>query len=434
MDWTAFDTWIVITGVLCAMACALPGNFLVLRRMSMMGDAISHAVLPGLAAAFLITGARQSFTMFIGAAIVGVLTALFTQWVHRFGQVDRGAAMGVVFTTLFAVGLILLEAAPHDVDLDAGCVLYGAIEYVPLYKWSVFGMEMPQATLVLAGVLLVNVLFVAMLYKELKISSFDPDLATTLGINADVMQYLLMTIVAVTTVAAFESIGSILVIAMLIVPASAAHLLTDRLGPMIGVSMVFAALSAALGYLATRSVTLLGLGETTAAGMMATVAGVMFVVVMLLAPRHGVISRVLRRVRLGVRIVREDILGMLYRLEEVGRARTADLGGLIRDALEIGPVTAALALGSLRRGGLVRRDGDAYTLTDDGRATAAQLVRTHRLWEVYLAEHLNLPLDHLHAPAHRLEHLDDQSVQRELAAEVEQRVDPHGREIPPGGG
>ncbi len=120
MNWTLDDTWIVIIGMLCAGSCALLGNFLVLRRMSMMGDAISHAVLPGLVAAFWFTGSRSSFTMFAGAAVVGVLTAVFTQWVQSFGKVDRGASMGVVFTTLFAIGLIMLNVAiqEHKVDLD----------------------------------------------------------------------------------------------------------------------------------------------------------------------------------------------------------------------------------------------------------------------------------------------------------------------------
>ena len=124
MDWYAIDTWIVIVGMLAAVSCALLGNFLVLRQMSMMGDAISHAVLPGLAVAFLITGARASLAMFVGAAVVGVLTAVFTQWISRFGKVDQGASMGIVFTTLFALGLILIVRAADHVDLDAGCVLY----------------------------------------------------------------------------------------------------------------------------------------------------------------------------------------------------------------------------------------------------------------------------------------------------------------------
>ena len=131
MNWYMYDTWIVIVGALCAIAAALPGTFLVLRRMSMMGDAISHAVLPGLAVAFLVTGTRASFAMFAGAAIVGVLTAVFTQWISQWGRVDRGASMGIVFTTLFAIGLLLIVQAADHVDLDPGCVLYGAIELTP---------------------------------------------------------------------------------------------------------------------------------------------------------------------------------------------------------------------------------------------------------------------------------------------------------------
>ena len=139
------DGWIVAAGILCAMSCALLGNFLVLRRMSMMGDAISHAVLPGLAIAFLVTNSRESLPMFIGAAIVGVLTALFTQWINRFGRVEESASMGVVFTSLFAIGLILIVRAADHVDLDPGCVLYGAIEMVPLDIRNVFGFEIPRA-------------------------------------------------------------------------------------------------------------------------------------------------------------------------------------------------------------------------------------------------------------------------------------------------
>src|SRR5688572_11659210 len=182
MNWTSLDTWIVVTGGLTSLACALLGNFLVLRRMSMMGDAISHAVLPGLAAAFLLSGSRSSMTMFVGAAVVGVLTALFTQWISHFGKVEESASMGVVFTGLFAVGLIMIVRAADAVDLDPGCVLYGAIEMVPLDVRSVFGVQVPRAVVTLAIVCAANFLFVLLFYKELKLSSFDPELATTLGV------------------------------------------------------------------------------------------------------------------------------------------------------------------------------------------------------------------------------------------------------------
>lgn len=284
MNWTMFDTWIVIVGALGAMACALPGCFLVLRRMSMMGDAISHAVLPGLAMAFLLTASRASVSMFIGAAIAGVLTAVFTQWVSKFGMVDRGAAMGIVFTTLFALGLLLIVQAADHVDLDPGCVLYGAIELTPLDTVKLFGKwDVPRASLVVGGALMMNILFVIVLFKELRISSFDPELATTVGVNATLMHYLLMTVVAITTVAAFESVGSIIVIAMLIVPPATAFLLTQRLVAMIVLSVIFALISAVVGHLGAITVPRwFGFDDTRTAGMMSATAGLLFLVVWLI--------------------------------------------------------------------------------------------------------------------------------------------------------
>lgn len=300
MSWFALDTWIVVIGALAAVACALLGNFLVLRKMSMMGDAISHAVLPGLAIAFLVTGARASVAMFIGAAIVGLLTAVFTQWISRFGKVDEGASMGIVFTSLFALGLLLIVQAADQVDLDPSCVLYGAIELTPLdvvWRPEVFGAvwEVPRAAIILAVVTLVNLAFVVGFFKELRIMSFDPELADTMGIHSNRMHYLLMALVAVTTVAAFEAVGSIIVIAMLIVPAATAHLLTDRLWLMIVLSAIFAAAAALLGHLSALTVPgWFGFVDTSTSGMIAVMAGLFFLVVLFVAPKHGVLVKQLR--------------------------------------------------------------------------------------------------------------------------------------------
>ncbi len=301
MEWYPIDTWIVLTGIACAMACAVLGNFLVLRQMSMMGDAISHAVLPGLAIAFLVTESRSSIAMFVGAAVVGVLTAVFTQWISHFGNVDRGSSMGIVFTSLFAVGLLLIVQAADRVDLDPGCVLYGAIELTPLdvvWRWEIGDqvLEVPRAFRTLVIVLGMNLIFVGVLFKELRLSSFDPALATTLGFSAKTLHYLLMTMVAVTTVAAFEAVGSIIVIAMLVVPPATAHLLTDRLPVMVGLSMVVAALAAALGHVAALTVpSWFGFEDTSTSGMMAVVAGLLFLAAVVFAPRYGWLVRVLRQ-------------------------------------------------------------------------------------------------------------------------------------------
>ncbi len=286
MIWTSIDTWIVVTAILSAVACALPGCFLVLRRMSMMGDAISHAVLPGLALAFLLIGSRDSLTMFLGAAVVGVLTAVFVEAIRRWGQVEESAAMGVVFTSLFALGLILLVRGADQVDLDPSCVLYGAMELVPLDTVNVSGAEIPRAVLKMSAVVLFNFLFVVALFKELTISTFDPGLSDTLGIRSQWMNLALMAVVAVTAVAAFESVGSILVIAMLIVPAATAQLLSHKLATLVGVSVLVATLSAILGHVGAITLPpLIGFEDTNTAGMMAVAAGGLFLLAILFAPK-----------------------------------------------------------------------------------------------------------------------------------------------------
>ncbi|MBA2409929.1 MAG: metal ABC transporter permease [Gammaproteobacteria bacterium] len=298
-SWDVYlDGWIVAVGVLCAMACALPGCFLVLRRMSMMGDAISHAVLPGLAVAFMVSGKLTSAPMFIGAVAAGVLTALFTEWVRGYGKVDEGASMGVVFTGLFALGLVLIAQAADQVHLDANCVLYGAIEFTPLDTVTLAGMVVPRVALTLASIFLLNLAFVVLFYKEFKISSFDPALATTMGVNARAMHYLLMTLTAVTAVAAFEAVGSILVVALLIAPPAAAYLLTDRLPVMLGLSLVIGAGAAVLGHAGALALpAAFGYGSTSTAGMIAVAAGLLLIAAALFGPRHGVISNIMHRRR-----------------------------------------------------------------------------------------------------------------------------------------
>ncbi len=296
MKWDSLDTWTVVIGSFCAVACALPGCFLVLRRMSMMGDAISHAVLPGLAMAFFLTHSRLTLVMFAGAICVGLLTAAFTQWISKFGKVDRGAAMGIVFTTLFAAGLILIRKTAEYVELDPSCVLYGSLEYCVLDTLHLGGLEVPRAVLSMGGVMVFNILFTVLLFKELRVSSFDPLLADTQGISSNLVHYLLMAVVAVTTVAAFEAVGSIIVIAMLIVPPATALLLTGRLFNMLMLSVILAIFSAFAGHVGALVIPeMLGLRGTVSSGMMAVVAGLLFLIAWVLAPGEGLFFKLRSR-------------------------------------------------------------------------------------------------------------------------------------------
>lgn len=429
-DWN-LDGWIVLAGVLCAVAAALPGNFLLLRGMSLLGDAISHAVLPGLAVAFLISDSRSSLPMFIGAVAVGVLTALFTEWIRGFGEVDEGASMGVVFTVLFALGLVLIVQAADHVDLDPGCVLYGAIELTPLDTLDVFGLNIPRVVMVLGTVLLINATFIICFCKELRISSFDPSLATTLGYPAKLMHYLLMILVAVTAVASFESVGNILVVAMFVVPPATARLLTDRLNPMIVLSTVVAAAAAILGHLSAITVPRwYGFGSASTAGMMALVAGLLFTTAALFAPRQGVIVRFVRHQMLSLRILSEDLIALLYRMEERRTNLSPSLNDL-RDVLLSGRHVTGLLMKVHQWRGLVESHAPGFTLTTSGRRLATDLVRSHRLWEQYLVAEAGVSVNRIHEQAERLEHFTGRDLRDRLDQVTSTpHVDPHGSPIP----
>ncbi len=432
--WTTFDTAIVATGAIAAMSCALPGCFLLLRRSSMMGDAISHTVLPGIAAAYLLTGSRDSLPMFVGAIVVGVLTALLIQAVQRGGQVEEGAAMGVVFTSLFALGLVMIRRAADHVDLDPSCVLYGALELAPLDTVSVGGWDIPRAAISSGALLLINAVFIGIFYKELKLCAFDPGYARTQGIRVGALNLALMTLIAATTVAAFESVGSILVIAMLIVPAATAYLMTDRLPIMLVGSLVFGALSAALGHgMVVWMVDGLGLPDTSSAGMTGVAAGILFVAMALGSPKYGILMRAARSLQLALGIARDDVLAYLYRhgeLDPLG-TRPRPTASNLREAIRA-RVAVSAAIWQLRNRRLLAAEGGGIALTPAGRDTARGLVRSHRLWETYLVEKLGLRPDHVHSTAEVLEHITDRTMRESLSRETgDAPRDPHRSSIPP---
>ncbi|WP_417381687.1 metal ABC transporter permease [Gimesia sp.] len=432
-QWNWFlDGWIIVAGILCSVATALLGNFLVLRKMSMLGDAITHAILPGLAAAFFISDSRSSLPMFVGAVIAGILTALFTEWIRGFGKVDEGASMGVVFTSLFALGLVMIVQAADHVDLDPGCVLYGAIELTPLDTVLIAGWEIPRVVAVLSIVLLINLLFVVCFLKELKLSSFDPALATTTGFNATLIHYTLMTLVAITAVASFETVGNILVVAMFVVPPAAAYMLTDRLGHMIILSVILAIIAAITGHISAITVPhWFGYGSTSTAGMMAVSAGLLFVVAALFGPRHGILVVFVRRQFLSWKILAEDIIALMYRIEEREPDHKPD-AGYLREILFSRALPTSLSLRYLARRGQITVTNGYYELTETGRDQARQLVRSHRLWEHYLVEHAGMSTETIHRQAERLEHFTDRQLREKLNEDTnETDQDPHGSPIPP---
>lgn len=286
--------WIMLAGALAAGSCGIVGSFLLLRRLAMLGDAISHAVLPGIAMAFLLTSSRDPVPMLLGAGALGLVTAGLTDWLHRTGRVQQDAAIGVTFTWLFAIGVILISAFAGQVDLDQECVLYGEIAYVPLDHWLLAdGRSMgPRAIWVMGGVFALNVVWVTVAWKELRLCAFDPELAASLGLPVVGMHVALMAATSLTTVAAFESVGAILVVAMLVGPAATAFLLTDRLARMVPLAVAVGAVASVLGYLLAHAL------DASIAGCMALAIGLLFALAALFSPRHGVVTRAWRQRRL----------------------------------------------------------------------------------------------------------------------------------------
>ncbi|RXZ80779.1 metal ABC transporter permease [Paenibacillaceae bacterium] len=281
----SYTAWILLTASLVGLSCGLIGVFLILRKMAMMADAISHTVLLGIVTAFLITRELSGVHMLIGSIIAGLLTAVLVQWFHSRG-VQQDASIGVVFTTMFAIGVILIATQAGNAHLDVKHALMGEITFVPWNKITVplIG-EIPEATFILIVVLIVVVVAILAFYKEWKITSFDPALAASIGIPVMFMHYLFMSLVSVTTVAAFDAVGAIMVVAMLITPAAAAYLWTDRLPIMLVLSGTFGVVSAIAGYYVAAWL------DTSISGSMAFATGLVFLVSFLGSPKHGVLAR-----------------------------------------------------------------------------------------------------------------------------------------------
>lgn len=284
--------WIILTACLASTACALAGSFLVLRKQAMLSDAISHAVLPGIAIAFLLTASRNTLPMLLGAGAFGLLTVWLTEQLQRRGRLRNDASMGIVFTTLFAIGVIIITLFAGQVDLDQECILYGEIAYVPWDLWMLNGLSVgPRPVWILGFVVLLNLSFIIFFYKELKVYAFDPDLAVSLGMPVVLVHYSLMGTVSFSTIAAFESVGAILVVALIIVPPAAAYLWVQRLSHMLMLAVAFGIFSSISGYYLALFT------NSSIAGAIAVMTGFLFSIALVLNPNDGMLWRGMRLLR-----------------------------------------------------------------------------------------------------------------------------------------
>jgi manganese/zinc/iron transport system permease protein len=360
---------VLLVGVFAATSCALIGVFLVLRKMAMMADAISHAILPGLVAGYFLAEGPNLWAGFVGAAAAGILTVSLVELLNRSGRVKEDAAIGLVFPALFALGTLMVSKFFGNVHLDTDAVLYGEIAFAPFDRLIIGRYEYgPLSLWVLGGLCLVNLLFIVALYKELKLATFDGALAATLGFSPVLIHYLLMSLVSLTTVGAFTAVGAILVVALLIVPPATAYLLTDRLPVMIILAVAAGILAAVGGYALAIAI------NASISGAMATVAGVLFGLALLLSPSHGLVAKMWRHRQQRQQFAAEMLIVHLFNHAGGAEQAAESTAGHLESELLWTSTFADTAIRQAVRTGLVRREGDDLRLTARGQQQAQSVI------------------------------------------------------------
>ncbi len=357
---------VLLTAIFTAVACSLVGTFLILRRMAMMADAISHAILPGLVFAYFLANGPNLIAGTLGASLAGVATVVLVEALQRSGKVKTDSAIGIVFPALFAFGTFLVSRYFANVHLDADAVLFGEIAFAPFDRLIIAGQDLgSQPLVVLAALSVLNLALVLLFYKELKLATFDPGLAAALGLSPIIIHYGLMTAVSLTTVGAFAAVGAILVVAMMIVPAATAYLLTDRLDLMIGLSVASGIASAIVGYYAAVAL------DVSISGMMAVTAGAIFGIVALASPSHGIVAKAVRRSR-----NREQFAIDLVLLHLAHHEHGTERFDSVATELRWSEGRLRHVLGHAVERGLAVESGDTISLTEAGRQVAAERDRS----------------------------------------------------------
>jgi manganese/zinc/iron transport system permease protein len=360
---------ILVTAVLCAAACSVLGTFLILRRMSMMTDAISHAILPGLVAGYVLANGPNVLIGAVGATGAAILTVTVVEALQRARHVEGSAAMGIVFPAMFALGTVLVSRYFSGVHLDTDAILYGNIEFSFFERLRMGERDLgPQSIWIMSFLLVINLIFLALFYKELKLTTFDPGLAAMMGFSPVVLHYVLMLVLSITTVGAFTAVGAILVVALVIVPAATAYLLTERLIEMMALSIAIGAVAAWSGFELAMQI------DASVSGSMVSMLGVFFLLALLFSPSSGLVASSLRHRRNQKRFAIDLLLMHLWNHERTATELSESTVGHVSAALRWTPDHAGSVIGRATNGGYVQRDRDRLKLTSFGRSHATSLL------------------------------------------------------------
>ncbi len=401
----------LIASIMVGIMCGILGCFIVLRNMALIGDALSHAILPGIVVAYIFFG-YSTLGFFLGSVVAGIIAAIMITWIQQHIKTKNDAAIGIVFTAMFSLGVIGISwlSKEQAVHLDLKDFLFG----------NVLGVSDEDLYLTL-GITLYVLLSVILFYRYLFLTTFQPVIAQTMGISIKLMHYFIMLLLSFAVVASLRTVGVILVVAMLITPASTALLITDRLKQVV-------TLSALLGMFAAISGLLLAiLLDTTPGPAMAVVATVLYLVTALFSPKKGLVFRHFRNKKLQRRIRMEDILKQAARFNQKGKFTTSHL--LQRLDIEKSQLSKLLKVLSSR--GLMKVKGNEVRLSESGLEEANRLVRAHRLWETYLVDQIGLNQEQIHEEAEKYEHLLTDDILDEVDTVLGYPTrDPHGSPIP----
>lgn len=353
---------IQLIAVIVAVASSLPGVFLVLRKMAMMTDAITHTILLGIVLAFFLTHSLTSPLLIVGAAIMGVFTVFLTEILNSTKLVSEDSAIGVVFPLLFSIAIIIISKYAGSVHLDTDAVLLGELAFAPFNRMVVFGVDIgAKAIYSMGAILVINIIYIVVFFKELKIVTFDPALSAVLGFMPTLIHYSLMGIVSITAVGAFESVGSILVIAFMIGPPVTSYLLTDNLKKMIFLSAGIGVVNGVLGYQLAK------VFDVSIAGSMAVMTGIIFFLVFIFAPKRGLITTITRRKRQKVEFAGNSLLFHILNHEGEEDEEIESGVNTIKDHLNWSEDFLNNILNDLKDREKIYIEGDTIKLTSSGR-------------------------------------------------------------------
>lgn len=350
---------------LVAIACAIPGTFLVLRKMAMISDAISHSILPGIVVGFFITQDLNSPLLILLAALTGIITVVLVEYIQKTGLVKEDTAIGLVFPVLFSIGVILIAKNANDVHLDIDAVLLGELAFAPFDRLIISGTDIgPKSLWVVGSILLITITLLIAFFKELKVSTFDAGLAASLGFSPVILHYGLMTVSSVTTVGAFDAVGAILVVALMIAPAAAAYLLTTSLKKMLILAISFGVFSAISGYWLAHWL------DASIAGSITTMLGLLFLIVYLFAPSKGVIAVMYREKQQRIEV---SLLTFLLHLKNHKEVEERHVNHL-QEHINWQKVRSKIVLELAQKNNMIHIENDIVTLSEKGEAFTAKAI------------------------------------------------------------